>query len=235
VTASDVRRIFSNLIFENDEPVAFISVQNGELLHKSNKNLGGPLHYFPEIEELVEFLSLNDFFFEAMDNSEFRIGSKKGNIDLYLGFSDEDELRRLVDDIKKFASNTEERIEILKPLYPHKFFYVFRSHYSWVEVFLGIGFHEKYIEEYSGKDRTLPEFRYVSYICFNYVKDLGEEVFIRYGSGGIKEGNVAIITQRDITGSKVKLPVSSFLQLVKDVIDKEKGAIKSLWKYLLLS
>jgi len=236
LTSSDIRKIFGEIIFEKEEPITFISIQNQNDVH--HRSTGRSLYYFPEIEELVEVIPLKSLFLEAMDNGKFRLGARGKNVDLLIYYPDENGLKGYIKDIREFVNETKEIIEALKPLYPlvDDVNYTFRSNQFDAEIPLKIGFHKNYIERYVGWYKSLfPEFKYVSQIGFRYIKNWGKNFYIYYGTGTIEIPNVAIIEHREnFEKLMVKLDASKFIELIKEIVNKEMENIKSLWKYLLL-
>jgi len=243
----DVRKVFSKLIFEESESIlngkflGGVYIVNGEIKNKDYRSDGKWISYFPEIEELVEEFDLFWVAYSVYDGSygKFFIQGKSGNNHVGFGFSDGEDLRALLKDIRDFKERTERRLRVLSSFLPDVEYSL--SNESFIARFrFKIGFHEDFIKEYiRGNKRRLHPYcnlKSIGGLSIYYYRKMREEaIFCLYGLPRKKKGGVCII--ESILPDEIELSLHPFFlsDVVKEIIESEEKNIKFLLKKLLLA
>jgi len=237
VTALDIRRVFSDLIFNVGKPIKSISIydSNVQVEYKVEYKDNAKLPYFPEIEEIVEEFDLKWVRYAEEFKHYYAFVGEGLDVNIYINFSRQDEIQRFLKDVRYFKRKIEKISKSLALFLP-SIRYSLNEEYLRAYFTFRIGFHSKFIRKYVEDKKIFRSgLKYIGGISILYGRSSSEEFWHCYCGTTSKEiGNVAIIKGCKDSGGYVSIQPEHFIGILRQIIKDEKKNIRSLLKYMVL-
>jgi len=254
MTGSDIRRVFSEIIFSQGESIRYVGIYErgeGVKYEYRGSSSDNSLPIFPEIEEIVDIFLPSKIFYQSRlfdDREPFELLLRNDRVKLIAKFSSRENLRDYINAIKEHKDRVDEKLKEFSMFLPDNVEYLLGKRYSEnnelesfdVEILFKIGFHKNLLK---ANERVWGRIYFSEY---SYVRGLKYRYFLndqRYrieecilSASEKRKGNVALIKPNALSDyrSFFFVDTEELENIFKEIAKNEEKNIKYLVKGLLL-